>query len=760
MGGGMEPRVEELAGVWLQPIAAGARAGQDTRHDPEHEAARAEITKLSGMLDAKVDWARVEQVGTHLLTHKTKDLGLATYLACALHERSGLQGLARGLALLTGMMLDFGTDLFPARPRARANALVWFAERCAIALSATQGHTTEDLALLRALTESLVGAAGAWLGPEAPSLRPLSAAIERLDQSARVTEPLAHAQPAPRPEVLPEVIPTQAPRGHAAEAPVLRTSRLEAEAEVWLAPISEAAPSGHDTAYLDAHARVRTEIQKLESPTGQRTDWPLVLEQAGVLLRTQTKDFVLATYLAAALGETRHLEGLALGVAVLRGLVERYWDTMWPVAARPQRRVNALGWLLDRIVAALSATVPSAQDLPQLDGLEGQAQRLNELLAPHLAADGPSLRPVLQIIARLRASVSEAPAQESGSPAGAAPTAKPVTMASSVVVGPVQAVPGAAPAAPAARLAVPSATDAPQDLGELTAFLRRTGTNLVDAARSLRAADPTNPSAYRLLRAGVWLHIDALPQADAEGRTRIPAPDRKVRDTLDALLAKAHWEPLLAQAEGMAARSPFWLDTHFFAARALEGLGDPFAPAAAALTHGVRSFVEKLPGLLELRFADGAALGSPAALAWLGRTAVAKVPRAAPAGPLPAPAEPSLPEALRMALLRGEAGAAQQVAQLMRGVSSLRAGFGLRLELAELLCESAKLEQAVASYLGLEQDLDAHGIERWEPDLAIRVLRGLWSALERSAQTGGSPDPEARRVCARLARLSPAALLE
>ncbi len=743
----MRSRVDELAGPWLQPISAEARAGRDARHEHGHETVRAEIAKLSGMHDAKVDWAQVERAGTDLLTTKTKDLVIATYVACALHEQAGLPGLARGTALLAGLMTDFAADLFPARTRARANALEWFAERSASRLGDASGSAA-DLALLRGLSLMLDGAARSALGDEAPSLRPLNAAIERLGLSATAAEEVPQG-PAPVESGLPQGSPqpaqTENRGGDPSEPPALEAGRLHTQAEAWLLPISESSPAGADTSYADSHTRVRSEIQKLESPAGQHPDWMLVFTTTEALLRTETKDLVLATYLAAALWETRQLEGLTLGLSILCGLVERYWDSMWPTVARPRRRANALVWLVERMGPALSSGALSPNDRPLLDACEGEARRLGELLRDRLNTESPSLRPLLDAIGKLRTSVREVPA-----PAAPTPRNEPASRPSPQN-GPAPAPPVAVSATP---VAVPSTVSVPQDLAELSAFLRRTGSNLVEAAQALRSAEPANPRAYRLLRAGLWLHTDSLPPADAQGRTRIPPPDKRGREALDTFFANARWEALLDQAEGMAALSPFWLDPHFFAARSLEGLGERFSLAAAALTGEARAFADRLSGLTQLRFSDGTPLGSPDTVTWLRRPG---------AGPTPigqaVATDASLPELLRAGLLRGEAAAVQQLDQRIQAATSLRAAFSMRLELAEVLLEAAKLEQAVAAYLGLEQDLDAHGIERWEPDLALHVLRGLWSALAQSAQAGGKTHPEATRVCARLARLSPTALL-
>ncbi len=50
---------------------------------------------------------------------------IATYYIWARLHRDGERGLAEGLALLTGLVERFGTQLLPSRPASRKMALEW-----------------------------------------------------------------------------------------------------------------------------------------------------------------------------------------------------------------------------------------------------------------------------------------------------------------------------------------------------------------------------------------------------------------------------------------------------------------------------------------------------------------------------------------------------------------------------------------------------------------------------------------------------------
>jgi predicted component of type VI protein secretion system len=66
------------------------------------------------------------------------------------------------------------------------------------------------------------------------------------------------------------------------------------------------------------------------------------------LLRTRTKDLRLGAIVAEAELGLPGSDGLARGLALLAGLMERYWDSMFPQPDAMEGRVAALAWFVDR----------------------------------------------------------------------------------------------------------------------------------------------------------------------------------------------------------------------------------------------------------------------------------------------------------------------------------------------------------------------------------------------------------------------------
>lgn len=721
-----------VSNPWLAPIADDAPAGRDARHEPEHESIRSEIQKLGSLQGGKVDWAHVETAGTALLASKSKDLLIASYVAYSLFVRSGLSGCLEGVALLSNLLAHFGDALHPLRPRARANAIEWFAANVSQRL---QDEVPESLAQaedVRALVRTFLQAVSDRLGEHAPNLSPLRTAADRLVLSAPA--PLA---------VTPAVDTTDASASAAATTsrPARTTVELDAQTlALWLAPISAAQPGGEDTSYADEHVAVRDEVAKLENATGTPPNWAMIASASDLLLRTRSKDLGLACYHAIALAETQGEPGLLLGLRIVEGLLRTHWETSWPPLARIKRRAGAIDWLVAR--APITMMPWTGCDAAALEHLTAAVGALERQLEARFGTAAPPLGPLSEAIGKLAAQTSLAP---SPSPQSHEAAQAPATATAAATNG----TPGPA----ISTVSAPALVSAPQSSAELGKFLDATGEALIDAGGRLRVESSVNPRAYELTRTGVWLSIDSAPPTDNQGLTRIPAPLARVRETLDGMVARQEWSDLLTQAEGTLTRSPFWLDLQRYSAIALTGLGTSYTPALHAVEREARAFVARLPSLIQLKFSDGSPLALPDTARWLAAS------EARNSGDAQDGAGPALPDGMSQRLLCGEPAAISELHELLRTASSGRRSFAMRLEFAALLEATAHPETVAALYMSLERDIDAHGLAQWEPALAIEAFSGLRRVLRREADSRGGPSPELQRVCARLAQLTPGALL-
>lgn len=123
--------------------------------------------------------------------------------------------------------------------------------------------------------------------------------------------------------------------------------------ELLLAPLPGDHPCGENLEYDPGfHALQAAAAGKPERQYGatiiaaEPPDWPAVREQA-LVLASRTRDLRLAVWLIRSAAHTDGIVGAVNGLQLLRGLLERYWDTVHPVLDAsdgndPTARLNAL----------------------------------------------------------------------------------------------------------------------------------------------------------------------------------------------------------------------------------------------------------------------------------------------------------------------------------------------------------------------------------------------------------------------------------
>jgi type VI secretion system protein VasJ len=184
--------LDEARALGENPIPGAVPAGCDPDGTPAFEAMMAEISKLSGMGGAPVDWAVVTDQATHVLGNQAKDLRAAAYLARGLMESHGLPGLGRGVETLTAIVDSHWEDCWPTKRRARGRtaAIVWLAERVAPVLAARFVDGTDGPALtaLRDQLRDLERKLGDRLGEGAPDLGDLMGVVSERLRAAEAGE--------------------------------------------------------------------------------------------------------------------------------------------------------------------------------------------------------------------------------------------------------------------------------------------------------------------------------------------------------------------------------------------------------------------------------------------------------------------------------------------------------------------------------------------------------------------------------------------
>ncbi|HMI94199.1 MAG TPA: type VI secretion system protein TssA [Polyangiales bacterium] len=802
----MSDAIRSRIAVLVAPLSP--PCGSDARFDPGYEALRDEVKKLESPGGARVDWAVVEKRGSALLSATTKDLLVAAYTAHALFECEGPGGLGAGLLLLNEMLDGFWDGLFPpmARMRARSSALAWWVERTSIRLSTHHGaFDAELLVLLASESERLSTLVRGRFGDAAPAIGPLQQAIERirLNNGAAPSDggaaPLAQnsaaaATPAAPPASTASagapapVATATATLPDTGAAPMLDAApassstavsadpaatvgpagagdlaaQVAARAAEWLAPIRADQPAGDDARYDDGYVRVRDQIKRLDSPAGIAVEWVHVLRDSSALLQTRSKDLLIAVHLVYALYDQRGLDGLYSGLCLLHGLLERYWDGLYPDLRRgPRARANAIAWLIARLDTLGERPLAPAEH-PLVAQLVQLAAELERMVDARFADQRPALSPLSSALERLALAVPAPAPPKAAVAAAPEPAAKTTTPAA--VPAPLPAAAAASPA-PAPGPAV--AAKLPTEIGpapvvsnqyELDAFYRKLRTQLWELANALRTVDDADPVAYRLARTASYLTVVDTVQSEPNGNTTFGAPSPYLLGEVEGLVKDQQWQKALALAESSLQKSAYLLDLHRHVHDALQRLGPRYARAQRTVEAELGSLLKRAPELPERRFDNGTPFADAATQEWLAQLAAASGGGAngGKPGDDADPEDQATLAAVRSSIAAGQTvEALEAFEELQARLGSGRERFSARLIVARAHASAGDGEMAAAVFEGLIEELDRHRLDVWDPSLASECLASYYHCLKALGQRDKEMAQAAGVVYRRLCRVDP-----
>ncbi|WP_032112461.1 type VI secretion system protein TssA [Candidatus Paracaedibacter symbiosus] len=122
-----------------------------------------------------------------------------------------------------------------------------------------------------------------------------------------------------------------------------------------LGPLSADNPTGKNLYYETIYDQIK-EARREDDPTlsqgvwqvaFKKADWPMVEKLCCQALTSQTKDLQIASWLAEAWITMDQLDGFIKGTALLQGLCESYWESIFPELQEGdnERRLHLLEWL-------------------------------------------------------------------------------------------------------------------------------------------------------------------------------------------------------------------------------------------------------------------------------------------------------------------------------------------------------------------------------------------------------------------------------
>lgn len=474
-------------------------------------------------------------------------------------------------------------------------------------------------------------------------------------------------------------------------------------------PINDGNFAGVDMRYSGEFDVLEGELEKSASlHQTESIDWQKIRDLSEALLRHHSKDLRAACWMTWALYQREGLTGLQAGLSLLQQLCGEHWSELHPRKGRT--RAAALAWLTPRLEKALSEDIPVATQLPLFRSLAELLRGLEACLAEHLGEEAPLLLPLCRRIDEQISRASQGQAEPGAVGAALAQVKQAAAQAFS------------------ANTPVDNERDAHKCLRALQ-----------DGARPLCAwwlkHKASDLRALRLTRTLLWLPIDGLPQANAEQVTALRGLPADKLASFSERFAAGQYADLLVELEASIARAPFWLDGQRLAWECLQELGADAAMREVEIQLAL--FLQRVPGLDELRFHDGTAFADGETRAWLGAHVMPhlQAPSAEPVVPInengSVPAwEVALQAALPQLRKDGLKAAVQQLKQGLAQAQGGRARFFWQLAMARLCSAAKKHELAKTQLEALDHNLQASGLGDWEPDLSLEVLRLLHACYE------------------------------
>lgn len=468
--------------------------------------------------------------------------------------------------------------------------------------------------------------------------------------------------------------------------------------ETWLAPISNASPAGEDPGYDDDFQHMREEVNKLSGADVER-----VIALAEQLLKQRCKDLRIATYYLWARTQRDGEAGLADGLELLAALLERFALQVLPT--RPNSRRSALEWV------ASGKVLDSLSLFPEVVKVE--AQRTVAALAwleQIVSAWPESERPGLgSLYAALAARLTQSGGVNALVPQNSAAHNEPTTHSSAPV---------------------------------LTAI--KSGRDLLDSGKALANYLRDQPqgwlAAHRLLTSLRWDTVHQSPPQEANGNTRLVPPRTEYRAQLKRLYLQQSWTELLDQVERMYAEgvNHFWLDLQWYLCQSLSKLGVPYEGWADIIKRDLGMFLDRLPGIDQLRWNDGTPFADEPTRDWIMQHVSGNQPAAWMSTPIPANSTTDDILALESeALAQADSDGVEAALAWLAArpdVTTGRQRWLLRLLMARVAEQYGKSDLAIHLLGELDNVAQQQHLHAWEPELGFEVKARLLKLLRQKAQ--------------------------
>ncbi len=492
--------------------------------------------------------------------------------------------------------------------------------------------------------------------------------------------------------------------------------------ESWLLPLGEGNPTGDDPGYDDDFQRIREEMNKLSG-----FDTALVCTLAEQLLNTVSKDLRIITFYVWARLHQDGETGLAEGLELLAGAIQRFGATLHPQRERSRR--SALEWLGSSRMLDSLALYPEV-DMAAMQRIVGALLLLEKAIRQQ---EDEGHAPFASLCQALENRLAQS---------GGAKSLVPQTSSDD------------------------STTSASAPAPQMTAVT--SGRDLLDQARVLakylRGQHGGWLAGHHLIKSVRWDTLTELPPLDASGRTRLIPPKPDNRAHLKRLYLQQSWSELLEQSDDLLAQgvNHLWLDVQWYTWQALVRQ-DSDSVRADIICGDLKGLLSRMPGLEALAFNDGTPFADEVTLNWINETVRDELPqwKNGPAAAVPVGDDVLIlePEVLALADSDGIEAALNWL-QARPGIVSARDRWLVRLLMARVTEQYGKNEMSLHLLGELDDGAQALTLQQWAPELIFEVkarrLKLLRARVSRSEADKARLQPEMDALLSGLIAIDPA----
>ncbi|MGL4860343.1 MAG: type VI secretion system protein TssA [Enterobacteriaceae bacterium] len=349
---------------------------------------------------------------------------------------------------------------------------------------------------------------------------------------------------------------------------------------------------------------INEEMIKLGSMAQNQLDIAQIQTRAITLLAHETKDCRLFSYLLQTLQYNGIPANLLLALTLLADYVDHFWHNAWPGNAIHKRRLTQQ--ILKRFAEHASHFARQATSSEQAEA-QYQFSRLQmrwRQSEPKLAQEVSQLSVSYQPAATQLDLLHEEPAEAQEPPMSPSLSVK--SLSDKILANNTPS-----PASAVANNIVSNNIVLPQDAVTNPTVWQDT---LLNIAELLCEQHPELPIGYRLRRNAIWSSINCPPQPHIGKSTTQNSPAAERIATYFNALSCADPQIWL-QLEQNLRYYPYWFDGHYLSAKMAQKQGH--TQVAEAIRSELQQFIERLPTLRELDFADGTPFLSTTTSHWL-----------------------------------------------------------------------------------------------------------------------------------------------